>query len=153
MFDESKYKCNYFYKFSETIRVCPPVATLHRKSEKAYKLSNGNILPVGTTVVIPVLAFHRDPTFYPNPMEFDPDRFNDDVKAKRHPFSYLPFGEGPRYCIGQRFGLLQIKLGLAMLLKNFEFSICERTEIPLKIDIVNLMHTTKGAVYLRIKKC
>jgi cytochrome P450 family 6 len=133
------------------MRLWPSVATLHRRSEKPYTLPNGSTMPSGTSVVIPVLAFHRDPEIYAKPMTFDPDRFEDHQVAKRHPFSFLPFGEGPRYCIGLRFGLLQVKLGLAMLLHNFEFSACSRTEIPLKIETVNLLHTTRGEVVLRVK--
>jgi cytochrome P450 family 6 len=131
----------------------PPVATLHRRALTDYQLPNGSILPKGTGVVINVLAFQRDPEHFPEPMQFDPDRFTNEVKATRHPFSYIPFGEGMRICIGMRFGLLQTKLGLAMLLKNFKFNVCSKTEIPLKIDTVNMLHTPLGEVFLNIEKC
>jgi cytochrome P450 len=51
--------------------------------------------------VIPVYALHRDPKYYPDPERFDPERFNEDEKANRHHYVYLPFGEGPRICIGK----------------------------------------------------
>jgi cytochrome P450 family 6 len=127
----------------------PPVATIHRRALSDYKLPNGSILPKGTGVVIPVLAIQRDPDYFPDPLQFDPDRFDGEQK----PFSYMPFGEGPRICIGMRFGLLQTKLGLAMLLNKFKFNVCDRTDVPLKIDAVNLIHTPKGEVYLNIQKC
>jgi cytochrome P450 len=51
--------------------------------------------------VIPVLALHHDPKYYPDPERFDPERFNEDEKAKRHHYVYLPFGEGARICLGK----------------------------------------------------
>lgn len=52
-----------------------------------------------------------------------------------------------------RFGILQAKVGIAMLLKNFKFNICEKTDIPLKIDPVNLLYIPLAGVYLNIEKC
>lgn len=79
---------------TETMRINPAVGTLHRVINKDYSLPNGGVAPKGTYVVIPAVAFHNDPELFSNPQHFDPDRFNDENKLKRHPFSYLPFGEG-----------------------------------------------------------
>lgn len=57
-------------------------------------------IPKDTKLWIPAYAIHRDPDIYPNPDIFDPERFNDDVVSARHPMSYLPFGDGPRNCVG-----------------------------------------------------
>lgn len=53
-----------------------------------------------TPIMISLLGLHYDPENYPNPMKFDPERFNEENILTRHPYTYLPFGEGPRYCIG-----------------------------------------------------
>lgn len=80
----------------------PPVSDIHRWTSRAYRLPNGKILPKETAVIIPTLAFSRDPDIFPNPMHFNPSRFCPTAKAQRHSFSTLPFGEGNRICIGMR---------------------------------------------------
>jgi cytochrome P450 family 6 len=61
---------------------------------KEYTLPNGATLPEGTGLIIPVLGIHRDPLIYSNPLKFDPERFSEVNKSSRHPFSWIPFGEG-----------------------------------------------------------
>ena len=75
---------------------------LNRESSKDYKIPGTNVvLEKGMTTIIPVLGLHHDPKYYPEPERFDPERFNEGEKAKRHQYVYLPFGEGPRICIGK----------------------------------------------------
>lgn len=103
-------------------------------------------------LTIPVLGIHRDPKIYPEPDKFDPERFTKDNISKRHPFAWLPFGEGQRNCIGMRFGLMQTKIGLATLLNNYKISPSEKTSIPLKIQKAGFILSSEGGMHLRIEE-
>jgi cytochrome P450 family 6 len=75
---------------------------LNRECTKEYKIPGTDVvLEKGMATVIPILALHHDPQYYPEPERFDPERFNEEEKSKRHHYVYLPFGEGPRICIGK----------------------------------------------------
>jgi len=97
--------------FTETLRKYPVVPILDRMCCSDYELpaatGNGTItLPAGTGVYIPVLALHHDPTYFPEPETFDPDRFTEENKHSRPNYTYIPFGEGPRMCLGKDRHLL-----------------------------------------------
>lgn len=88
-----------------------------------------------------------DPEFYPNPEVFDPDRFTAEAVRQRNPLTFLPFGDGPRNCIGLRFGMMQVRIGLVTLLRNFQFSInAERTLHPLRLSKKDFILTPEGGV-------
>lgn len=77
--------------------------SIMRKSTTEYTFENTRVtIPAKTTVQIPVYAIQRDPANYPDPDVFDPERFNEENVKTRHPSTYLPFGNGPRNCIGMR---------------------------------------------------
>jgi cytochrome P450 family 6 len=91
----------YLY-IAETLRKYPPVPLLTRECTKRYTIPGTSVtIDKGMPVVIPVLGIHKDPKYYPNPEKFYPDRFTVEAKSKRNHFTYLPFGEGPRICIGK----------------------------------------------------
>lgn len=77
---------------------------LSRRCEHQYQVPGSKLeLPAGMRVIIPIYGFHHDPKYYPNPAIFDPERFIEQNKRTRHSYTYLPFGEGPRNCIGILF--------------------------------------------------
>ncbi|KAK9730876.1 Cytochrome P450 [Popillia japonica] len=105
---------------NETLRKYPPLPMLFRKCDRDYTLKDTNTtLEAGTNVFISILGLHYDEEYYPNPEKFVPERFMDENKHSRPQYTHLPFGEGPRNCIGSRFGLMQTKTGLAMILNKF----------------------------------
>ncbi|XP_069672102.1 probable cytochrome P450 6a14 [Periplaneta americana] len=138
---------------SETLRKYPPVPILNRECTKTYHIPGTDIvLNEGDLTVIPVLGLHHDPKYYPNPERFDPERFSEEEKAKRHHYAYLPFGEGPRICIGMRFGLMQTKVGLISLLSRYQFCVSKETPIPLVMEPKSFVLSPIGGMHLQIKK-
>lgn len=102
----------------ETMRLFPPAAMLGRKALRADTLLGRAVAP-GDMIIIPIYALHRHSALWENPMGFDPDRFAPQRAAQRDRFAYLPFGAGPRICIGAGFALMEAKLILATLLARY----------------------------------
>lgn len=118
-----------------------------------YKIPNSNvILEKDTSILVPIMGIHHDPDFYPDPDVFDPERFTKENIAKRHPYAWLPFGEGPRNCVGLRFGMMQTRIGLATILSSYKLSPSERTLIPMEFLPNGIVVQPKGGMYLRIEK-
>ncbi|KAF7995737.1 hypothetical protein HCN44_006844 [Aphidius gifuensis] len=97
-------------------------------------------------------AIQRDPTYFPNPNEFDPERFNDEAVKNRHPMSFLSFGDGPRNCIGARFGSMQTKVGIVKILEKYTVDICDKTDKDFKINPRGALLTPQNGIYLKITK-
>ncbi|XP_055545123.1 probable cytochrome P450 6a14 [Wyeomyia smithii] len=138
---------------NETLRKHPPLGNLMRIANERFRLTNPDItLEPGQLVMIPVHSIHRDPEIYPNPERFDPDRFTPDQVEARHSHSFLPFGDGPRNCIGMRFALVEVKFGIVQLLSRLQFSVNERTAVPLQIDARSSLLDVKGGIWLDVSK-
>jgi cytochrome P450 family 9 len=125
---------------TETLRLWPPGFQVERVCTKEYTINSkspneGEVLvEKGVSISIPVIAIHRDSQYYSDPERFDPERFSEENKAKLVPGAYLPFGVGPRNCIGSRFALLEIKTLFFHLLSRFDILPLNATPIPLKIS-------------------
>lgn len=88
--------------FAETLRKHSIAPSLFRITNAPYTIPETNItLEAGTRVLLSVMGLHNDPKYFPDPEKFDPERFSEEEKAQRPSFTYLPFGEGPRFCIGK----------------------------------------------------
>lgn len=87
--------------YTETFRIHPPAPIIRRVCTKKYTIPDSDVtLNVGETIIIPIYALHHDPKYYPKPEVFDPERFNDENKSLRPHSTFIPFGDGPRICIG-----------------------------------------------------
>ncbi|XP_055596682.1 cytochrome P450 6a2-like [Uranotaenia lowii] len=138
---------------NETMRLYPPAPMTTRIVTKDYVVPEMNVtLEKGTRVMIPIHALHHDSTFFPNAERFDPDRFAPENVASWHPLQFIPFGYGPRNCIGMRFGMMQIRVGLAYLLNNFRFTVSAKTPIPLKFEPNNNLTSILGGMWLNIER-
>ncbi|XP_071448733.1 probable cytochrome P450 6a17 [Hetaerina americana] len=152
---------------AETQRKYPPAPVLFRECTKEWTIPSaqetgsdasewkpetrdgGHVVEVGTKVHIPVPGLHYDPEYFEDPDRFDPERFTEEGRKKWPQFAYLPFGEGPRICIGMRFGSMQTKAGLAALLSKFEFRrSAKASEGTLVLDKMAFFPSVKGGLWL-----
>ncbi|XP_076352547.1 cytochrome P450 3A8-like [Tachypleus tridentatus] len=117
----------------ETTRIYPPASLGERRALEDYTFDDiGLTIPKDTPVRFPIYAMHHDPKNFPDPEKFDPDRFLPENKSNIVPYTYIPFGAGPRNCIGMRFALMEIKLCLVHILRHLRFVPCSETKVPLK---------------------
>lgn len=117
--------------FSEAIRLYPPAWVFTRLAVEEDVLSSGIHIPPHTEVMVSPWAMQRNPQYYPNPEEFDPDRFLPEERDLRPQFSYFPFGGGSRRCIGEPFARMEAVLILATLLSKVRFEpIDGRVPVP-----------------------
>lgn len=160
--------CKFINDFviSESLRKWPPMFTSERQVSKPYTFTLEGCPPakldVRDMVLIPIYAIHRDPQNWPEPDKFDPERFNEHNKPKIIPYTYLPFGAGPRSCIGMslkkllhcklnfqtriefyffpgnRFALMETKMCLVHLIRKFVILPTEKTTTPGKLDRKNV---------------
>lgn len=118
---------------SETLRLYPPLPKVEREASEDYQLGNtGILMKKGMRAEIPVYAIQHSEEYYEEPEKFNPERFMPENRSNIKPYTYLPFGVGPRNCIGMRFALLEAKLGLFHLLQKYRFVKSKNTDVPLK---------------------
>ena len=105
----------------ESMRLYPPVPLLSRQTVVATRLDGIDLLP-GATVVMPIYAMHRHVQRWEDPDAFDPGRFAPEREAKISRYQYLPFGAGPRICIGMAFAMIEATAMLATLVQKVRFA-------------------------------
>lgn len=130
---------------NETLRLFPVAGRIERVCKKDVEIK-GVLIPKGTVVMVPSIVLQRDSTFWPEPEEFHPERFSKENKDSINPYIYLPFGTGPRNCIGMRFALMNMKLAVVRVLQNFSFKPCKETQIPLELQAQGLIQPQKPIV-------
>ncbi|KYB25004.1 hypothetical protein TcasGA2_TC031414 [Tribolium castaneum] len=142
---------------NETLRLHPPALHFQKlcTQDFTFVLKNANksvTIEKGTPVILPVYGLHHDPDYYESPDLFKPERFLPENKDKTVKCTFMPFGEGPRSCLGQRFGLLQVKVGVAHIIRHFELSVNGKTQRPIKYEPTNPVTAPVGGFWDAILK-
>ncbi|XP_054570889.1 cytochrome P450 3A12 isoform X1 [Eptesicus fuscus] len=132
---------------NESLRLFPIAGRLERVCKKDVEI-NGVFIPKGTVVMVPSFILQRDAAYWSEPEEFRPERFSKKNQDSINPYTYMPFGSGPRNCIGMRFAIMNMKLAIVRVLQNFSFKPCKETQIPLKIVSQGLTQPQKPIVLM-----
>lgn len=115
----------------ETLRLYPVTAFLNRKcvDRDGYSLEPHSSfrIPFDMPIMIPMAALQRDKKYFPNPLKFNPDRFAPENIQNIPAFTNFPFGCGPRRCIGEKFGMIQVKVGIIKTLMDFRLEASPNT--------------------------
>ncbi|CAB0038375.1 unnamed protein product [Trichogramma brassicae] len=156
---------------SETLRLYAPAPLLDRVALNDYKVrtvcrSNNHppndhgyfsqipgtdiVIEKGTVVYTTLMGIHEDPELHPDPMKYDPDRFSEERKDNIQPCTYMPFGDGPRICIGQRTGQLQTMVGLITILREYEVS--ENPSYKNEVSKRAIFTAPANGVHIYVKK-
>lgn len=115
----------------EALRLCPPGPTGSRTATRDVEVA-GYRVEAGTMLVFGRMSVQRDPTLWTNPLQFDPDRFSPQNSKDRDRWQYVPFGGGPRSCIGDHFAMLEATLAIATIIRNVRITALE-AEFPLAV--------------------
>ena len=106
----------------EALRLYPPAWAMSRMALSDDQIGPYRI-PKGDTVIVSPYLLHHDPANWPDPDRFDPDRFAEGRDKDRPAYAYLPFGGGPRLCIGNQFALMEMQILLTFLIRQFDFQL------------------------------
>uniref|UniRef100_A0A1L8EGS6 Putative cytochrome p450 6d3-like protein n=1 Tax=Haematobia irritans TaxID=7368 RepID=A0A1L8EGS6_HAEIR len=136
----------------ETSRKYPGIPTWNRECTQDYPIDDINFtIKKGTAIIIPIMGFGRDPKYFPQPMEYRPQRFAEE-KSENNMVAFMPFGDGPRFCIAQRMGTLNVKVALAKILSNFNIEILPRKEVEFKFHSTPVLFPKEDLLITFIKR-
>ncbi|XP_047453039.1 thromboxane-A synthase [Mugil cephalus] len=135
---------------SEALRLYPPGFRFAREVYHDCEV-NGLFLPKGMTVEIPASFLHYDPEYWSEPEKFIPERFTPEAKAARHPYVYLPFGAGPRNCVGMRLAQLEMRMALVHLFHRFNVVACSETKVPIELNSTSTLGPKNG-IFVKLTK-
>lgn len=134
--------------FSETYRHHPLAPGISRVCTESCTI-RGVTFEKGMVVRVMTSPLYEDEKLFPEPDRFYPERFSKQNKADAHQYSFLPFGQGPRKCPGQKLAMIQVKIAVINILQKYTLSTCGATEIPLK-EALRPSLTPANAVYLKL---
>ncbi len=132
----------------ETMRLFPPAWITDRISTEEDEI-NGYPIPKNSMMVPFIYGVHHHPDFWNDPEKFDPSRFEKEKVKQRHPYAYLPFGGGPRLCIGNNFAMMEMQLVIARMVQRYDFVLVQDHPIDLQ-PLVTLR--ARHGIKLNIRK-
>ncbi|XP_044577417.1 cytochrome P450 9e2-like [Cotesia glomerata] len=152
--EDMKYMEQVIY---ESMRLFPALGYLGKVCTKETKLVGSDgvecCVKPGTEMIIPVFGLHRDQKYWDNPELFDPERFSPDNAGNLNKFVFLPFGGGPRQCVGMRVAIMQMKAALAMLVKDYWIEVDRKTDEPLRVHKLSGLFTAPHSdIWIRVCK-
>jgi cytochrome P450 len=118
-FSSANQLCLLDQVIKETLRLYPPIHLGSRIAASEIEFQD-YVFPAGTRLLYSIYLTHRHKAYWPEPQRFDPGRFAPEHARQRAPYSFLPFGGGPRNCIGMAFAQVESKVVLARILQNFD---------------------------------
>lgn len=133
--------------FQEAMRLYPPIWTIPRQAIERDELDGGVPVERGTIVLISPFAVHRHPELWPDPERFDPDRFLPEAVEQRSRLAFIPFGLGPRTCVGGWFAIQEARIITAMVARRFRLRACSKARPELE-PLVTLK--PKGGMLMRV---
>jgi cytochrome P450 len=127
--------------FKESLRLYPPAWILGRKGIEDDELGDFSV-PAGTILAISPYTLHRHPGFWEHPDLFDPTRFSPDKSNKLNRFAYIPFGAGPRQCIGNNLAMLEGQLAIAMIVQRYNLTLV--ADLPVKPEAIFVLRPDRN---------
>ncbi|GBP77551.1 Cytochrome P450 9e2 [Eumeta japonica] len=143
---------------SETLRKWSPSLVMDRVCVKPYELppprpgAEPYRVEIGETVYNPINCIHMDEKYFSNPYLYDPERFSEGNKKNIQPFTFMPFGVGPRNCFASRFALMELKVLLYHLVLNFEILKCNKTGDPIRLKGGDMNIRAVGGTWIKIRR-
>ncbi|XP_068208781.1 cytochrome P450 3A6-like [Palaemon carinicauda] len=138
---------------NESLRCYPPAGNVvTREVDKDFEY-RGLKFPAKSYVLLPIAYMHYNQELWDDPTTFDPERFHPDRKKDIHPAAFMPFGLGPRQCMGTRFAMMEVKLAVSRLVMRFQLEVCPLTEMDLKTRAsILILSPASGKLFLRCRK-
>jgi len=134
---------------NESMRLYPPAWSLMVRQAKEPLQLGDTLLPKGSLLLIPMWIVHRNPNIYPDPLRFDPERFDGEWRKRIPKYAFFPFGGGPHVCIGAQLAMFEGQIILPMMVKSFRFEDVARPEIKLQ---ALLTLRPKGGLKIKVIK-
>ncbi|KAK1117076.1 hypothetical protein K0M31_016999 [Melipona bicolor] len=143
---------------NETLRMYPVIPFTDRECSMPFELppvlpgAEPYAMERGSHLWLPIYAIQRDPRYFEKPDCFEPDRFLDKGSNLVNSGAYLPFGVGPRNCIGKRFTLIEAKVALFQILARCRLQVCSKTTVPMELKARGVFLTAKNGFWLSVDR-